>query len=63
MGYGVGYIAGLIALILFLIFVWPGGETDNLYGLDTSEYEHKEWSGLSALFGMQSLLYLCFYLR
>ena len=41
MGYGVGYIAGLIALILFLIiFVWPGGETDSLYGLNTSEYEH-----------------------
>ena len=41
MGYGGGYIAGLIALILFLIiFVWPGGETDNLYGLKTSEYEH-----------------------
>ncbi len=41
MGYGVGYIAGLIALILFLIiFVWPGGETESLYGLNTSEYEH-----------------------
>ena len=41
MGYGVGYIAGLIALILFLIIlVWPGGETENLYGLNTSEYEH-----------------------
>ena len=41
MGYGVGYIAGLIALILFLlVFVWPGGETENLYGLNTSEYEH-----------------------
>ena len=41
MGYGVGYIAGLIALILFLIiFVWPGGETENLYGLNTNEYEH-----------------------
>ena len=41
MGYGVGYIAGLVALILFLIIlVWPGGETENLYGLNTSEYEH-----------------------
>ena len=41
MGYGVGYIAGLIALILFLIiFVWPGGETESLYGLNTGEYEH-----------------------
>ena len=41
MGYGVGYIAGLVALILFLIiFVWPGGETESLYGLNTSEYEH-----------------------
>ena len=41
LGYGVGYIAGLIALILFLIiFVWPGGETESLYGLNTSEYEH-----------------------
>ncbi len=41
MGYGVGYISGLIALILFLIiFVWPGGETESLYGLNTSEYEH-----------------------
>ena len=41
LGYGVGYISGLIALILFLIiFVWPGGETDSLYGLNTSEYEH-----------------------
>ncbi len=41
MGYGVGYIAGLIALILFLIIlVWPGGETENLYGLNTNEYEH-----------------------
>ena len=41
MGYGVGYIAGLIALILFLlIFVWPGSETENLYGLNTNEYEH-----------------------
>ena len=38
LGYGVGYIAGLIALILFLIiFVWPGGETESLYGLNTSE--------------------------
>ncbi len=51
MGYGVGYIAGLIALILFLvIFVWPGGETENLYGLDTSEYEHIRMVGpLSAI--------------
>ena len=41
LGYGVGYISGLIALILFLIFfVWPGGETESLYGLNTSEYEH-----------------------
>jgi UMF1 family MFS transporter len=41
MGYGLGYISGLIALILFLvIFVWPGGETENLFGLNTSEYEH-----------------------
>ena len=41
MGYGLGYISGLIALILFLIiFVWPGGETDSLFGLNTSEYEH-----------------------
>ena len=51
MGYGVGYIAGLIALILFLvIFVWPGGETENLYGLDTREYEHIRMVGpLSAI--------------
>ena len=41
MGYGLGYISGLLALILFLIiFVWPGGETDSLFGLNTSEYEH-----------------------
>jgi UMF1 family MFS transporter len=41
MGYGLGYISGLIALILFLlIFVWPGGETENLFGLNTNEYEH-----------------------
>ena len=41
MGYGLGYISGLVALILFLIiFVWPGGETDSLFGLNTSEYEH-----------------------
>ena len=41
MGYGLGYISGLIALILFLlIFVWPGGETENLFGLNTKEYEH-----------------------
>mgnify|MGYP003313693167 CR=1 FL=1 len=41
LGYGLGYIAGLIGLILFLIlFVWPGGETNSLYGLNTSEYEH-----------------------
>jgi len=41
LGYGIGYISGLIALILFLIFfVWPGGETESLYGLNTSEYEH-----------------------
>ena len=41
MGYGLGYISGLIALILFLlIFVWPGGETENLFGLNTSQYEH-----------------------
>ena len=41
MGYGLGYISGLIALILFLlILVWPGGETENLFGLNTSEYEH-----------------------
>ena len=51
MGYGVGYISGLIALILFLIiFVWPGGETENLYGLNTSEYEHIRMVGpLSAI--------------
>ena len=41
MGYGLGYISGLIALILFLlIFVWPGNETENLFGLNTNEYEH-----------------------
>ena len=41
LGFGLGYIAGLIGLILFLIFfVWPGGETNSLYGLDTSTYEH-----------------------
>ncbi len=41
LGYGVGYISGLLALIIFLlIFVWPGGETENLFGLDTSQYEH-----------------------
>ena len=41
LGYGLGYIAGLIALILFLtIFVWPGSNTDFLYGLNTSSYEH-----------------------
>ena len=41
LGYGVGYISGLLALILFLlVFVWPGGETDYLYGLDTDQYEH-----------------------
>ena len=41
LGYGLGYIAGLIGLILFLIlFVWPGGEVNSLYGLNTSEYEH-----------------------
>jgi UMF1 family MFS transporter len=41
MGYGLGYISGLVALILFLlIFVWPGGETDSLFGLNTGEYEH-----------------------
>ena len=32
---------GVGAIILFLIiFVWPGGETNSLYGLDTNEYEH-----------------------
>lgn len=41
LGFGLGYIAGLIGLILFLLFfVWPGGETNLLYGLNTSEYEH-----------------------
>lgn len=41
LGYGLGYIAGLIGLILFLIFfVWPGSDTDFLYGLSTNEYEH-----------------------
>jgi UMF1 family MFS transporter len=41
LGYGLGYIAGLIALILFLIFfVWPGSNTDFLYGLSTASYEH-----------------------
>ena len=41
LGYGVGYISGLLALVLFLlVFVWPGGETDNLYGLNTDQYEH-----------------------
>ena len=41
LGYGVGYISGLLALVLFLlVFVWPGGETDNLYGLNTEQYEH-----------------------
>ena len=41
LGFGLGYIAGLIGLILFLIFfVWPGGETEFLYGLNTKEYEH-----------------------
>ena len=41
LGYGLGYIAGLIALILFLIFfVWPGSNTDFLYGLSTANYEH-----------------------
>ena len=41
LGYGVGYISGLLALIIFLfLFVWPGGETNDLYGLDTSQYEH-----------------------
>ena len=41
LGYGVGYISGLLALIMFLIaFVWPGGETEDLYGLDTNQYEH-----------------------
>ena len=41
LGYGLGYIAGLLALILFLIiFVWPGSNTDFLYGLSTSSYEH-----------------------
>ena len=41
LGYGLGYIAGLIGLILFLLlFVWPGGETNSLYGLNTSQYEH-----------------------
>ena len=41
LGFGLGYIAGLIGLIIFLLFfVWPGGETNSLYGLNTSEYEH-----------------------
>ena len=41
LGFGLGYIAGLIGLIIFLLlFVWPGGETSSLYGLNTSEYEH-----------------------
>ena len=41
LGYGLGYIAGLIALILFLVFfVWPGSNTDYLYGLSTADYEH-----------------------
>ena len=41
LGFGLGYIAGLLGLILFLIFfVWPGGETEFLYGLNTKEYEH-----------------------
>jgi UMF1 family MFS transporter len=41
LGFGLGYIAGLIGLILFLIFfVWPGDETNSLYGLDTNTYEH-----------------------
>ena len=41
LGYGLGYIAGLIALILFfLFFVFPGSNSDFLYGLDTSNYEH-----------------------
>ena len=30
----------LVGILFLLIFVWPGGETESLYGLDTNEYEH-----------------------
>jgi len=41
MGYGVGYISGLIALLIFyFILVLPGDEVDTLYGFNTNQYEH-----------------------